>query len=659
MSRLGFCAIAASMLIASLQAAPLGTAISYQGRLTESGAPANGLFDMQLCLHDDALGSTPLVCAAAFDDVPVADGLFTVAPDFGGGWFLGEARFLELRVRAGASTGGYTQLAPRQALLPAPEALRAAAASAAPWSGLTGVPAGFVDGTDDVGAGSVTSVASGFGLSGGPISSSGTLAVDPNIIQQRVSGNCTAVEALRGINADGTVSCGPDANSGGSVTAIIAGTGLSGGTIVNSGTIAIADAGVGANQINSSEVQRRVGGSCSVGSTISAVNADGSVVCASSPRRAFTSTQQTSGNGGGDLSIAMRADNTPLIAFYSPGTAGSGALKVLDCNSSYCEFGAERVVDPGGNVGWETRIAIRSDGRPVIAYYDIANSALKVAVCASADCVGSATITTVADHATDLVGLYIDLVITAGDRPALSYARFSPDFSTGSVHYLRCSNSDCSGLQVPVTLSTTKARSFTGLVMSGSQPQIIFDQDSAAPTIAVAYCSTISCGTLTSVETVATLAAGPAGQGAGVGGDQYGRILLSYYDGANGDLRMLYCLNPGCGGGTNGRFDTMITSEGNVGWNSALAVAEGNLPVVVYYDVSTTQYKMLRCQTTSCSGGGTAIVLGSSPWAGQIGSENSLDVVLANSGFPFAATTVLSATNVNVRTTKCETPDCR
>jgi hypothetical protein len=657
MLRSVFCVLLVLAWIAPLCAAPLGTAISYQGRLTDAGVPANGLFDIELCLYDDASGSAALVCAAPFDDVPVADGLFTVAPDFGAGWFLGETRYLELRVRAGASAGGYTALAPRQPLLPAPEALRAEVASAVPWNGLTGVPAGFADGSDDVGVGTVTNVASGFGLSGGPISSSGTLTVDPNVMQRRIVGNCSAAEVLRGVNADGTVSCGPDANSGGTVTAIAAGTGLSGGTIVNSGTLAIADGGVGVNQINSSEVQRRVTGSCSVGSTISAVNADGSVVCASSPRRAFTSTQATAGNGGGDLSIAVRADNRPLIVFHSPGGAGSGALKVLDCNSSYCEFGAERVVDPGGNVGWETRIALRSDGRPVIAYYDIANSALKVAVCASADCSGSATVTTVADHASDVVGLYIDLVITAGDRPALSYARFSADFSMGSVHYLRCSSSDCSGLQVPVTVSSTRARSFTGLVMAGTQPQIIFDQDTATPTIAVALCSTISCGTVTSVETVATLTAGPAGQGAGVGGDQYGRILLSYYDGANGDLRMLYCLNPGCPAGSN--YDSLIASDGNVGWSSALAVAEGNLPVVVYYDVSTLQYKMLRCQNTSCTGGGTAIVLGSSPWAGQIGSENSLDIALATTGFPFAATTVLSATNVNMRTTKCESPDCR
>ena len=99
----------------------------------------------------------------------VEAGLFALTLDFGAAPFIGELRFLELRVRPGASGGGYTILAPRQAIRPAPEALRAGAASAAPWSGLTGVPAGFADNVDNNSGGTVTSVAAGTGLSGGTI----------------------------------------------------------------------------------------------------------------------------------------------------------------------------------------------------------------------------------------------------------------------------------------------------------------------------------------------------------------------------------------------------------------------------------------------------------------------------------------------------------
>jgi len=65
--------------------------------------------------------------------------------DFGN-VFDGTALFLEIGVRPGASIGAYTPLTPRQALTATPFAIYAAKA---PWSGLTGVPAGLNDGVDD------------------------------------------------------------------------------------------------------------------------------------------------------------------------------------------------------------------------------------------------------------------------------------------------------------------------------------------------------------------------------------------------------------------------------------------------------------------------------------------------------------------------------
>lgn len=56
------------------------------------------------------------------EDVAVSDGLFTVELDFGA-VFDGVALWLEIAVRPGASTGGYTILSPRQPLTAAPYAL--------------------------------------------------------------------------------------------------------------------------------------------------------------------------------------------------------------------------------------------------------------------------------------------------------------------------------------------------------------------------------------------------------------------------------------------------------------------------------------------------------------------------------------------------------
>jgi len=99
----------------------VGTAFTYQGRLTDDGSLGNGNYDFEFKLYDDA--STQVGSTITVDDKIITDGLFTVELDFGSGAFNGEARYLEIGVRPGSSTGAYTTLSPRQALTPAPYAL--------------------------------------------------------------------------------------------------------------------------------------------------------------------------------------------------------------------------------------------------------------------------------------------------------------------------------------------------------------------------------------------------------------------------------------------------------------------------------------------------------------------------------------------------------
>ena len=132
----------------ALGAAPLGTAFTYQGRLNNSGGdPATGLYDFQIGLCDTAGGSGPLMSPLTRAAVPVTNGLFTVALDFGA-VFDDSARWLEIAVRTNG-VASFSTLSPRQPLTPAPQASYAATSSATPWSGLTGVPAGFADGVDN------------------------------------------------------------------------------------------------------------------------------------------------------------------------------------------------------------------------------------------------------------------------------------------------------------------------------------------------------------------------------------------------------------------------------------------------------------------------------------------------------------------------------
>jgi len=103
--------------------AALGTAFTYQGRLNDNGNPASGTYDFQFSIFDAVSGGSQIGANVDKGDVNVKDGYFAVSLDFGSSVFTGDARFLNIGVRAGNSTGGFTSLAPRQAITPAPYAL--------------------------------------------------------------------------------------------------------------------------------------------------------------------------------------------------------------------------------------------------------------------------------------------------------------------------------------------------------------------------------------------------------------------------------------------------------------------------------------------------------------------------------------------------------
>ena len=94
-------------------------------------------------------------------------------------------------------------------------------------------------------------------------------AVDASALQQRVTGSCVAGSSIASINADGTVQCEVDNDSGGDITSITAGNGLSGGG--SSGDVTI--------DADTTVIQSRVTGTCPSGQSIRTVNQNGSVVC--------------------------------------------------------------------------------------------------------------------------------------------------------------------------------------------------------------------------------------------------------------------------------------------------------------------------------------------------------------------------------------------
>jgi trimeric autotransporter adhesin len=143
---LAFCASAAAQ----------STSFTYQGRLTNAGAPTDGYYDFQFTLWDSVSAgnqqpqSAPITVTR--DNVLVAGGIFTTTLDFGADVFSGADRFLDISVRPHSNdpNAPYTTLTPRQSLTATPYAIRALTATTADNAQLLGgvSASGYVK-TDD------------------------------------------------------------------------------------------------------------------------------------------------------------------------------------------------------------------------------------------------------------------------------------------------------------------------------------------------------------------------------------------------------------------------------------------------------------------------------------------------------------------------------
>jgi hypothetical protein len=594
------CALAASAPAVAQGA--LGAAFTYQGQLTESGQPANGLYDLQVCLFDAPGNPVALMCAPDFNDVPVEQGVFVLALDFGAAPFSGQQRFLELRVRPGASGGAYTILAPRQLVRAMPEALRAASASAAPWAGLSGVPAGFADGVDDNSGGTVTSVTTGTGLSGGAITSSGTISI-----------------------ANGGV-----------------------------GSAQLAAGAVGVAQINTAQVQARIAAACPEGEYLRGINPDGSVDCDSVVAylgiKLFTIVDEPSaGDVGQWPRIAIGTDGRPVIS-YLDGAASD--LKVAKCANAMCTGESTlTTVDAAASAGGAsgTSIAVAADGLPVISYTAALN--LRVAKCANSACTGSATITTV-DPA-NVVGQYSSIAIGPDGRPVISYW----DATAGALKVAKCANAACTGTATITTVDdpANTVGEYSSLAIGGDGFPVISYRDATAGALKVAKCANAACTGAAAITTVDD-PANNVGEYTSLAIGADGRPVISYFDRTASALKVAKCANAACSGTA-----TITTVEDYpavppviVGTYTSIAISADGLPIIAYSHgglepVTTHGAKVAKCTTVACTGTATITFL-----TRDVGGKE-LGIAIGSDGLPVISYYTVGQLGV----VKCGTGSCR
>jgi hypothetical protein len=610
--------IARTLMAAALLAAaaapcgaqtPQGTAFTYQGRLTDGAAPATGTYDFQFVLYDAAVGGAQVGPIVLRDDVAVAGGLFTVRLDFGPA-FAGSRRWLDIGVRPGTATGTYTVVSPRQELTAAPAALYAATAATvaglscgdgqvAKWTG------GWTCGPDANAGGTVTSVGTGAGLSGGPIVGSGSVAVavggitteligeaavtsskiapgavglaqiDPTQVQPRVAGACPLGEYLRGVNPDGSVLCTglPTAPT---ITTVDSGP----NSLGTYPSIAVPAEGLPVVSYREEtngvlKVARCGNPSCTAGTVVTVVDA--------SPIGAPLGTY---------TSLALGADGLPVISYRGQ----NATLKVAKCGNPACTAGNSIVTvdDPadGSTVGSFTSIAVPADGRPVISYLDLTAMTLKVAKCGDPACSAGNVATTVDDPpGGNLIGGYTSLALGADGLPVVSYH----DQTSGALKVAHCGDPACTAGNTLSTVddpANATVGTHTSIAVGADGLPVISYRDQSAGALKVAHCDDVACttATLTTVD-------GPpaAGSFTSIEVPADGRPVIS--SAGPGTLRVVKCADAACTAATVTTVDG--PSPTSVGY-TALALGADGLPVVAYRDDTGRSLKVVKCGNAAC-----------------------------------------------------------
>jgi N-acetylneuraminic acid mutarotase len=110
-----------------------GTAVAvpftYQGRLVDGTALANGNYELRFRLFDSLAAGTQVGGEVSLPTVGVTNGLFTVQLEFGNGVFTGADRWLELSARPAGDPGALSVFDPRQPITAVPYALYSLAGS--------------------------------------------------------------------------------------------------------------------------------------------------------------------------------------------------------------------------------------------------------------------------------------------------------------------------------------------------------------------------------------------------------------------------------------------------------------------------------------------------------------------------------------------------
>jgi hypothetical protein len=212
--------------------------------------------------------------------------------------------------------------------------------------------------------------------------------------------------------------------------------------------------------------------------------------CASGTSTTLDSTDDV-GYGYG-FSLAVGNDGYPVVAYHADGAGGG--LGLYACSATDCSTGTDRTLDShGGTLGRFADVTIGDDGNPIISYYDSLNSSLKVYKCTQSDC--SSGYPTTVKSLSGGTGFDTSIAVGSDGNPLVVYSEWLP----GTVEVFACSSADCSSgssSTIMETSSAADALTWHSIAFGpDGSPLIGYSDANASSKPTVYLCSATDCST--------------------------------------------------------------------------------------------------------------------------------------------------------------------
>jgi hypothetical protein len=537
------------------------------------------------------------------------------------------------------------------------------------WTKLKGVPAGFADGTDDIGP----SYSAGFGLN----LSGTTFSVDPAHVQRRVSETCVAGSAIRAVHEDGTVTCETVSSGGGARWSL---TGNAGTDDTN--YLGTSDDRPLNLKVNGQRALRLEPNSESPilvgGHVFNAVDpsASGATIAgggSSSAPNSVAGDFATIGGGHGNLALGSSGTiaggiNNQAGAGWS--AVGGGASNFATADGAAVSGGEQNeATGPGAFVGGG--FSNRAEGQRAVVPGGSFNEAIgdwsfAAGASAHADHFGS-FVWNGGGADTHSTGMQQFVVRAAGGLHLLDGELFCNGCVTtrdidqkampGIAGY--CGHARANPLSFPDAPCRTRSEAVdstgsldgaTSLAVGTDGNPVISYLDGTNIDLKVARCNDPLCAghneTLSTVDST-----GLVGSDSSLAIGEDGNPVISYLNYGNQDLRVARCNDSGCTGG-NETLSTVDPTAGRLGSVTSLAIGTDGNPVISYSDGTNDDLKVVHCNDPACTGGGEMLSIVDS--GGDVGAFSS--IAIGTDGNPVISYS--DATNGDLKVAHCNDPAC-